>query len=171
MIVDNGKTRRNNRSELLSMISAENLMNIPVKVLSLSVIAALTLMVCGKEPPPPPAPVAAPPPPLTVKIGHVGPLTGQIAHLGKDNENGARLAIDEANAKGTEIGARRLPSSCLPKMPERPEGRNHGRAETDRTQKSWASSAISIPACRFPPRPCMTRPASRWFPVPPPIRS
>jgi branched-chain amino acid transport system substrate-binding protein len=32
-----------------------------------------------------------------VKIGHVAPLTGGIAHLGKDNENGARLAIDEAN--------------------------------------------------------------------------
>ena len=29
-----------------------------------------------------------------VKIGHVGPLTGAIAHLGKDNENGARLAIE-----------------------------------------------------------------------------
>jgi branched-chain amino acid transport system substrate-binding protein len=33
-----------------------------------------------------------------VRIGHVAPLTGGIAHLGKDNENGARLAIDEANA-------------------------------------------------------------------------
>jgi branched-chain amino acid transport system substrate-binding protein len=32
-----------------------------------------------------------------VKIGHVAPLTGGIAHLGKDNENGARLAIDQAN--------------------------------------------------------------------------
>jgi branched-chain amino acid transport system substrate-binding protein len=34
----------------------------------------------------------------------VGPLTGGIAHLGKDNENGARLAIDEANAAGIKIG-------------------------------------------------------------------
>ena len=31
-----------------------------------------------------------------VKIGHVGPLTGGIAHLGKDNENGARLAIERS---------------------------------------------------------------------------
>jgi branched-chain amino acid transport system substrate-binding protein len=38
-----------------------------------------------------------------VKIGHVGPLTGGIAHLGKDNENGARLAIEEANAQGVKI--------------------------------------------------------------------
>lgn len=30
----------------------------------------------------------------TVKIGHVAPLTGGIAHLGKDNENGARLAVE-----------------------------------------------------------------------------
>ncbi|MFM0392797.1 branched-chain amino acid ABC transporter substrate-binding protein [Paraburkholderia phytofirmans] len=38
-----------------------------------------------------------------VKIGHVAPLTGAIAHLGKDNENGARLAIEEINAKGLRI--------------------------------------------------------------------
>jgi branched-chain amino acid transport system substrate-binding protein len=38
-----------------------------------------------------------------VKIGHVGPLTGGIAHLGKDNENGARLAVEEANAAGVKI--------------------------------------------------------------------
>ena len=38
-----------------------------------------------------------------VRIGHVAPLTGGIAHLGKDNENGARLAIEEANAAGVKI--------------------------------------------------------------------
>lgn len=38
-----------------------------------------------------------------VKIGHVGPLTGAIAHLGKDNENGARLAVEEINAVGLMI--------------------------------------------------------------------
>ena len=38
-----------------------------------------------------------------VKIGHVGPLTGGIAHLGKDNENGARLAVEEANEAKTKI--------------------------------------------------------------------
>ncbi len=35
-----------------------------------------------------------------VKIGHVGPISGAIAHLGKDNENGARLAVEEINAAG-----------------------------------------------------------------------
>ena len=40
---------------------------------------------------------------VVVKIGHVGPLTGAIAHLGKDNENGARLAIEEINKAGLVI--------------------------------------------------------------------
>ena len=40
---------------------------------------------------------------VEVKIGHVAPLTGSIAHLGKDNENGARLAVDEANAAGVKL--------------------------------------------------------------------
>lgn len=44
----------------------------------------------------------------TVKIGSVEPLTGGIAHLGKDNENGARLAIDEINAKGLTIGGQKI---------------------------------------------------------------
>jgi branched-chain amino acid transport system substrate-binding protein len=44
---------------------------------------------------------------LVVKIGHVAPTSGAIAHLGKDNENGARLAIEELNAKGVTIGGRK----------------------------------------------------------------
>ncbi|MCA6216498.1 branched-chain amino acid ABC transporter substrate-binding protein [Ideonella sp. B7] len=44
---------------------------------------------------------------LVVKIGHVGPTSGSIAHLGKDNENGARMAIDELNAKGVMIGGKK----------------------------------------------------------------
>jgi branched-chain amino acid transport system substrate-binding protein len=43
-----------------------------------------------------------------VKIGHVGPLSGSIAHLGKDNENGAKMAIDELNAKGVTIGGKKV---------------------------------------------------------------
>jgi branched-chain amino acid transport system substrate-binding protein len=35
-----------------------------------------------------------------IKIGSVAPLTGEIAHLGKDNENGARMAVDDINAAG-----------------------------------------------------------------------
>ena len=44
---------------------------------------------------------------LVVKIGHVGPISGPIAHLGKDNENGARLAIEELNARGVMIGGKK----------------------------------------------------------------
>ena len=44
---------------------------------------------------------------VLVRIGHVGPTTGGIAHLGKDNENGARLAIEDLNAKGVIIGGKR----------------------------------------------------------------
>ena len=43
-----------------------------------------------------------------VKIGHVGPTSGGIAHLGKDNENGAKMAIDELNAKGVTIGGKKV---------------------------------------------------------------
>jgi len=43
-----------------------------------------------------------------VKIGHVGPISGAIAHLGKDNENGARMAIEDLNAKGISIGGAKV---------------------------------------------------------------
>lgn len=43
-----------------------------------------------------------------VKIGHAGPLTGAIAHLGKDNENGARLAVEEINKAGLTINGQKV---------------------------------------------------------------
>ena len=43
-----------------------------------------------------------------VKIGHVAPVSGAIAHLGKDNEYGARLAIEEINAKGVSINGKKV---------------------------------------------------------------
>jgi branched-chain amino acid transport system substrate-binding protein len=48
-----------------------------------------------------------------VKIGHVGPISGSIAHLGKDNENGAKMAIDELNAKGVTIGSKKIKFELL----------------------------------------------------------
>ena len=39
-----------------------------------------------------------------IKIGHIGPVSGPQAHFGKDNENGVRMAIEDLNAKGMEIG-------------------------------------------------------------------
>src|SRR3990172_3482315 len=71
---------------------------------------AVALAGCGEQAPAPKpeakaeAPKAPPPPPsIEIKIGHAGPLTGGIAHLGKDNENGAQLAIDEANEAKLKI--------------------------------------------------------------------
>ena len=48
-----------------------------------------------------------------VKIGHVGPLTGAIAHLGKDNELGAKMAIEELNAKGVKLGGKAVTFELL----------------------------------------------------------
>ncbi len=50
---------------------------------------------------------------VVVKIGHVAPTSGAIAHLGKDNENGARMAIDELNAKGVMIGGKKAKFELL----------------------------------------------------------
>ena len=42
----------------------------------------------------------------TVLIGLAGPLTGPSARIGKDLENGAKLAIDQANAKHPKINGK-----------------------------------------------------------------
>ena len=74
------------------------------KVAPLAIAAAVALAACGKKeeaaPKAEPAKAAAAPAAEVIKVGHVGPLTGGIAHLGKDNENGARLAVEEINAAG-----------------------------------------------------------------------
>ncbi|MHB8622331.1 MAG: branched-chain amino acid ABC transporter substrate-binding protein [Sulfuricaulis sp.] len=43
-----------------------------------------------------------------VQIGSVAPLTGPQATLGKDNDNGARLALDEVNATGVTLGGKKV---------------------------------------------------------------
>lgn len=48
-----------------------------------------------------------------VRIGHVGPISGASAHLGKDNENGAKMAIDELNAKGFTLGGKKVKLELL----------------------------------------------------------
>jgi branched-chain amino acid transport system substrate-binding protein len=84
---------------------------------AISIAVAATLAACGKKEEPkkeaaaPAAPAAAQE--MVVKIGHVGPTSGQIAHLGKDNENGARLAIEDANAKGITIGGKKVKFELL----------------------------------------------------------
>ena len=51
---------------------------------------------------------------IEVKIGHVAPLTGPIAHLGKDNENGARLALEEINKAGLTIDGKKVVLTLVP---------------------------------------------------------
>ncbi|NDD02087.1 MAG: branched-chain amino acid ABC transporter substrate-binding protein, partial [Betaproteobacteria bacterium] len=72
-----------------------NLSSLKTPLTAVAVAAvALTLVACGKK-----ADDVQ-----VIKIGHVGPTSGAIAHLGKDNENGAKMAIEELNAAGIKIG-------------------------------------------------------------------
>ncbi|WIM04681.1 MAG: branched-chain amino acid ABC transporter substrate-binding protein [Candidatus Nitricoxidivorans perseverans] len=80
-------------------------MNIPAKAFPIAALVALTMTGCGKEAPPAPSASQAPSP-LIVRLGHAAPLTGPQSHIGKDNENGARLAVEDANAAGIKIGGR-----------------------------------------------------------------
>ncbi len=85
-----------------------------LKLSATAAAIALTLIACGKKEEPAKAPAAAAPAAapapagdtMVVKIGHVGPVSGAIAHLGKGNELGARMAIDDLNAKGVKIGGK-----------------------------------------------------------------
>ena len=64
----------------------------------------LSLLACGKSA----SDQAAASGDLVVRIGSAAPLTGPQAHLGKDNENGTRMAIEDANAKGIVIGGKKV---------------------------------------------------------------
>jgi branched-chain amino acid transport system substrate-binding protein len=73
--------------------------------LGITVLAAAVILIsCGEQ---------KPPAGVEIRIGHVGPLTGGIAHLGKDNENGARLAVEEANAARIKIDGKEVKFTFL----------------------------------------------------------
>ncbi len=74
-------------------------------------VAALFLVACGKGGE---KSAAVATDGVEVKIGHVAPLTGPIAHLGKDNENGARLAIEEINKAGLVIDGKKVVLTLIP---------------------------------------------------------
>jgi branched-chain amino acid transport system substrate-binding protein len=82
-------------------------------VIALAIVAALGA--CGGDEPQTEAKKgdASTPKEITVRIGHAAPLTGGIAHLGKDNEQGAKLAIDQANEKGITIGGAQVKFELL----------------------------------------------------------
>ena len=43
-----------------------------------------------------------------VKIGHVAPMSGGQAHYGKDNENGARMAVEDLNTQNVVIAGKKI---------------------------------------------------------------
>lgn len=73
------------------------------RVLTVVAVAVL-LSACGKKDEAASGAAALP----VVKIGHVGPVSGAIAHLGRDNEYGARMAIEELNAAGVVIDGHKV---------------------------------------------------------------
>jgi branched-chain amino acid transport system substrate-binding protein len=89
-------------------------------VYAVPALMMLALAGCSKKEEPVvavPVPASAPAPAAdgaVVRIGHVGPTSGGIAHLGKDNENGARMAIDDLNAKGVTIGGKKVKFELVP---------------------------------------------------------
>jgi branched-chain amino acid transport system substrate-binding protein len=50
---------------------------------------------------------------VVIKIGNVAPLTGPDSYLGKDNENGARLAVEEINRQGLTINGKAITLELL----------------------------------------------------------
>jgi len=71
---------------------------------ALIVATSLALSACGEK---------TPAGPEVIRIGSVAPLTGPQTHIGKDNENGARLAVDEINAQGLELGGKKVKLELL----------------------------------------------------------
>ena len=69
-------------------------MQLKLKLTAAAALAAVASMAVAQE--------------QVVKIGHVAPLSGPQAHFGKDNENGARMAIDDLNAQGITIGGKKI---------------------------------------------------------------
>ena len=69
-------------------------MQLKLKLTVVAAIAAVAGMASAQE--------------QVVKIGHVAPVSGAQAHYGKDNENGARMAIEEINSQGITIGGKKI---------------------------------------------------------------
>ena len=69
-------------------------MQLKLKLTVVAAIAAVTGLASAQE--------------QVVKIGHVAPVSGAQAHYGKDNENGARMAIDDLNAQAITINGKKI---------------------------------------------------------------
>ncbi len=70
-------------------------------VLTSAVVAAMGLSACGGQ-------SGSAASSTVINIASVSPLSGGTANAGKDNESGARLAVEEINAKGgVEVGGKK----------------------------------------------------------------
>ena len=69
-------------------------MHLSFKLTAVATLAALSSLAMAQE--------------QVVKIGHVGQVRGAIAQLSKDNEYGARLAVEELNGKGVSINGKKV---------------------------------------------------------------
>jgi len=79
--------------------------------LSLLTAALVSVGACGKQQvatSTEAASAASPNDATVVKLGQVSALSGPTSHLGKDVENGAKLAIDDLNAEGVQIGGNKV---------------------------------------------------------------
>ena len=77
-----------------------------------------------------------------VKIGHVAPVSGAQAHYGKDNENGARMAIEELNTQNIVIGGKKIKLNCRLKTTQLTRNRArllHRNCATPRSLAWWAT--------------------------------
>ena len=90
------------RDGILAKLTIEDCMKFPTKatVVNTTTIAGAVALVLAAGAPATQAQDI-------IKIGHVAATSGPIAHLGKDNENGARMAVDELNARGVVIGGKK----------------------------------------------------------------
>lgn len=119
--------------------------------LSFVVACAVLLVACGKSEGPA---ASGGGDELVVKIGAAAPLTGPQAHIGKDNENGTRMAIEDANAKGVILGGKKVRFELLSE-----DDQADGKTATIVAQKlvdakvngiiGHLNSGTSIPASRI----------------------
>jgi ABC-type branched-subunit amino acid transport system substrate-binding protein len=90
---------------------------------------------------------------VVVKIGHTGPLSGSQAFAGKDNENGARLAVEELNAKPVTIGGKKVKFELVSEddQADPKQGVSAGQKFADAGVKYIVgpyNSGVTIPASR-----------------------
>jgi branched-chain amino acid transport system substrate-binding protein len=77
----------------------------------LVILCVVASAACGKKEAPAPATPGAEV--EVIRIGSVAPLTGPQASIGKDNDNGARMAFEEANAQGVMLGGKKVTFEML----------------------------------------------------------